>query len=287
MPSSIDVEERFGSRRNTGGAIEFLYWAKGSDDEIAIRAAVLDTAPAQYDGIDIEGITEIEQQGNELWFATVNYPGGGNAFSVEPKQSFEFDTTTGTENILTALGARERYDGSNDAPDFGNAINVDSDGTVNGVEIGVKVLDFSITIKVPIDDIDADYLQTLYDLSWHYNKDDPIAITLLPGLTVTFPAGTILYKGARGGAQEGELVSITFLLSFSPNFQAGSGGPEGITDIDGIPIPDKLGWQYMWVYRTPAVLSGDGGKKWMGPKARAIYVDDVYYPADLSALNIS
>ncbi|MEX2372484.1 MAG: hypothetical protein WD800_01650, partial [Dehalococcoidia bacterium] len=68
----IEVEEKFESRESQTGSnawIERLYLIRGTDDDLAAKAALGDAAPSTYDGLSRQS-RHIERIGETLWLGT-------------------------------------------------------------------------------------------------------------------------------------------------------------------------------------------------------------------------
>ncbi|MEX2373924.1 MAG: hypothetical protein WD800_09005, partial [Dehalococcoidia bacterium] len=227
----IEVEEKFESRESQTGSnawIERLYLVRGTDDDLAAKAALGDTAPSLYDGLTRQS-RHIERIGEQLWLGTAHY--ARSESSTEPPETgdsvFSFDTGGGTQHITQSLATVGSYPG--DAPDHQGAIGVTADA-VEGVDITVPVYHFSETHYIPASQVTLGYRGDLFHLTGKVNNAG------FRGLA----AGECLFLGASGSQRgAGEDWEISFRFAGSPNRTGLSVG-----SITGI---TKKGWEYLWV----------------------------------------
>lgn len=167
------------------------------------------------------------------------------------------------------------------APDFKGAINVNSEGEVEGVDSIVPGLTVSVTQRMEGATLTPEYALLVSGLIGKYNNDEFMG----------FPAGTMQLTAGDGSLSyeipnpNADLAGgdpippqdreLSFEFLFSPNLTGIS-----IGDVTGI---DKKGHQYMWTLWTDAI---DAGKLFRKP--RAVYVQDLYgiEPADFSLLGL-
>lgn len=92
-----------------------------------------------------------------------------------------------------------------------------------------------------------------------------------------FPAGQVLFHGARGSASSKDpaLIEITFSFEQSDDVQS-----QTIGDITGI---EKPGWAYLWVRHTEQKDTTAGR---LVRRPEAVYVERVYYAANFNQLGI-
>ena len=63
---------------------------------------------------------------------------GGSTGDNEPEPSFAFDTGGGSKHVNQSIATVSKT--PSDAPDYGGAISVDSEGNVNGIDITMPVM---------------------------------------------------------------------------------------------------------------------------------------------------
>ena len=267
----ITVSEKFESRRSTKGenpSAELVYTVRGTNDDLAARAAAEAESPANYDGLPRQTVS-VEPVGFELWEATARYgraQGGG--FPQTGESVFTFDTGGGTQHITQSKQtvASHAAPGTN-APDFQGAVGVTADG-VEGVDITVPVYQFSETHYLPDAVVTQGYKGTLFSLTGRVNA----------GSFRGFNAGEVLFLGATGskrGTDPDADWEITFRFAASPNATGISVGP-----IGGI---SKKGWEYLWVRYAD---QEDASSHAIVKRPVAAYVERVYDEGNFGALGI-
>jgi len=133
----IALIERYTSRGGEDGeersSVELVFTATGSNDDVAIRAAVVATLPATYLGLPLASY-RLSPLGNANWDVVARYD------SLEPKDSsYTFDTGGGTQHITQSLATISKHAKPGEtAPDFKQAIGVTTD-SVEGVDVTVPV----------------------------------------------------------------------------------------------------------------------------------------------------
>jgi hypothetical protein len=285
----ITVEEKYDSRQSTTGSnaqVTLTFIAHGSDDDLAIKAAVEDFAPETYDDLPRQSV-QIEPIAEEYWDASVRYAessssSSGGSSTPDPgsdEYTYNFDTMGGTQHITQSLNTVGSYADSSipSAPDFHGAIgvsNANGNSEVQGVDITVPIYNFSETHYLTTEQVTPEYKGTLFQLTGKVNN------AAFRGLA----AGECLFLGASGtlhgtefndGTSGGGDWEITFRFAASPN-------KTGIT-IGSITGISKKGWEYLWVRYADAE---DMDAMAMVKRPVAAYVEQVYQEADFSVLDI-
>ena len=264
---AITVTERFGSGESTvgkNGKVVLRYILRGSDDDKAVKAAMLNASPASYDGLNREN-GEVENVGPYLWYGTVYYVPADKQPQTGD-DSFTFETGGGTQHITQSLQTVHKYAPSGKtAPDFHGAIGVTHD-SVEGVDITVPVYRWSQTHYLSNDVVSDQYKGKLFALTSKTNN-------------ATFKgcaAGEALFMGASGSKRVTENDwAVTF------NFAAGPNRTDlTVGDITGI---SKKGWEYMWVRYQDAE---DATAKALVKKPVAVYIEKVYDEGNFADLGI-
>jgi hypothetical protein len=262
------VIEKFASRPSTvgdGAQVDLAYIISDTDDDLAVKAALLAGSPTVYDGL-VRQSAHIEPIGPGLWEGTVRYA----PFVYQPPQtgesSFTFDTGGGTQHITQSLQTVGKYPAAS-APDFAGAIGVTHDN-VEGVDITIPVYQFSETHYLAPTLVTPAYQGTLFALTGKVNNAPFRACD----------TGECLFLGASGSRRGTSLDAdweITFRFAGSPNVT-------GLTigTITGI---NKKGWEYMWVRYAD---SEDATAKVLVKKPVAIYIEKVYELGNFSLLGI-
>ena len=174
--------------------------------------------------------------------------GGGSGYS--------FETGGGTRH-LTVSRSSARF--PSNAPDYGGAICVDSDGTVHGVDVTMPALTF--TINKVYSSFSASDVSRLASHTGKVNSDS------FEG----FAPGEVLFLGASGGKRSDGKWEISYKFSVSPN--------ESAFSVGSINVGAKKGWDYAWV-RYQDEVSGDAVVR----KPAAVYVESVYERASFAGL---
>ncbi|MDR1611881.1 MAG: hypothetical protein LBT97_03750 [Planctomycetota bacterium] len=266
---AVTVTEKFESRHLTTGenaTLELAFNVFGTDDEAQAKQAVLAASPETYGSsrdqpyLRRQGV-QLEPEGPQLWNATVRYDSNWDA-PVWAEDSFEFDTTGGTQHITQSLSTVTSY---GRAPNCYGAIGV-SQSAVEGVDIVVPVFNFSET-------------HHFSSISWSYRH-------VIAGLTGKvnyysfrgFDRGEVLFLGASGSRRDSYSSTpweVTFRFAAQQNrtnIQVGN--------ITGI---RKWGWEYMWVRYEPA---DDYNTKTRIKRPVGVYIEKVYELASFAGLGI-
>jgi hypothetical protein len=266
---AVTVTEKFESRRLTTGenaTLELAFNVFGTDDEAQAKEAVLAASPQTYGSssdrpyLRRQGV-QLEPEGPQLWNATVRYDRNWEA-PIWAEDSFEFDTTGGTQHITQSLVTVSRY---GRAPNCHGAIGV-SQTAVEGVDIVVPVFNFSETHHFSY--ISWSYRRKIAELTGKVNYNS------FRG----FDRGEVLFLGASGSRRDSYSDTpweVTFRFAAQQNRDNISVG-----DITGI---RKWGWEYMWV-RYEAADDTDVGVRIKRPVA--VYIEKVYELASFSDLRI-
>jgi len=262
---AISIVERFGSRASTEGdnpSVELLFVVKGSDDDLAIKVAVLGVAPLIYNGLVRQSVA-IKQIGHQLWEGSAQY-GRAKKEPETGESSYQFETGGGTQHVTQSLGTTRYAPDGETAPDFKGAIGATAE-SVEGVDITTPQYRFAETHYLPIDAVTDGYKSTLFGLTGRVNA----------GPFRNFAAGEVLFEGASGSQRGEEDWEITYRFAASPNVSGMS-----IGDIDDIA---KGGWDYLWVLYED---EEDGDAERLVKRPVAAYVESVYYTGNFNLLGI-
>lgn len=250
------------------------YKVFGTDDDTVLHAEINAEITAngaywQYPGVPGMQLTAeqygVSYLGDKAWQVTISYEKGGAEDGTEPlKRARSFDTTGGTQHLTQAY-AESRFGAG--APDQKKAIGVDSNG-VNGVDVVVPQLQWQESYDVPNAYVTSTWIRGVAGVTGTTNNAS------FRG----FEAGEVLFVGCSGSQEWDDQKgrgpwSLSFRFVASKNVTG-----ETIGDITGVA---KKGHEYLWVRYEDAVDSSTLLKK---PKA--VYVNQVYRPADFSALGI-
>jgi hypothetical protein len=281
------------------------YLALRSNDEAAVRAAVLAKAAADYPG-GYYGLVltsaDLAEQGGGVWTADLHYrmeggepmpgglPGVGTAPPSEPPptpqdltpldDSWSFDTGSGTEHITQSLKTRHRKKrGGGTAPDKLRAIG----DNLEGCDRIFGRFEWSYTTKPPA--YSLAYFKHLRDLTGCTNQET----------FFHFARGEVLFLGASGQVTGPEGANLTYKFSSALNEETieivpeidpitGNPTPGGGLVVTGTPqAPAKFGHDYVWVsYQQTQPEAGEKAIK----TPYAVYIEQVYPEADFAGLGI-
>jgi len=244
------------------------YFAFNATSEEDAVASVYQSAAASFNGLALDSV-ELDERINETTFKIVAkykpVEDSTDDGEPEPDPVFSFDTGGGTQHITQSIMNVGRH--PSDAPDFGGAIGYDGE-TVAGVDIAQPVSNFSET---------------------HYFRDGRITTTYKKGVaSITgtmnnahfrgYAQGEVLFLGASGtkrGEGTRSLWEVTFKFAVSPNRRN--------IKVGSITVPQKYGWDYMWVRYADHV---DDTKKTLLKKPVAAYIERVYMISNFGTLGI-
>lgn len=263
----ITVEERNTSRTSSSGepaGAELRFIVRGTDDDLAARAALESSAPAVYDGLPRKAV-RVEPAGPMLWDGEAQYAPATFEQPEVGESSFSFDTGGGTQRITQSLATVASFAAPGlTAPDFKGAIGVTAD-SVEGVDIAVPVYHFTETHVFDDTTVNDAFKGAIFVRTGKVNSD------AFRG----FALGEVLFLGAAGSKREDGDWAITYRFAASPN-------ATGLTvgDITGV---SKKGWEYLWVRYEDAE---DGAASSIVKRPVAAYVERVYEEAAMAGMGI-
>jgi hypothetical protein len=216
--------------------------------------------------------------GGGVWKGSVTW--GTSQDNNKKTPVIQFDTDGGTQKITQSLQTLGSYafpltdvggspiGVSGTVTNYNGAIGVTKDG-VEGVEVTVPTFKWTEKWWIPQSLCNAPYLKTLE------------AATGLTNLNAFrgFNQGEVLFLGASGGGNLGELWEVTFKFSASTdddNLTVGSGAIQ----ITGV---NKPGWAYMWIRYLDKV---DPTSKFAVKVPQQANVEQVYDQTDFAAFGI-
>ena len=248
---------------------EIPYLVFGAESEEAAMAAVFEASPMKFENLRRD-VLEIDERINDdtykirVTYAVDHFDGidGGN----DPEPSFAFDTGGGSSHRSQSLQTVLKT--PVDAPDYGGAIEVDSEGNVNGVDITMPVMHFSETHYFRPGKVSTAYKQRLANLTGTVNS------AKFKG----YAPGEVLFLGASGtrrGKHRNDEWEITFRFAVSPNQES--------LRLGTLTVSAKRGWDYLWVKYADNVSTD---QKNLIKTPVAAYVERVYNSADFGGLGI-
>lgn len=272
--ATVVQRERESSTSGVDGRGELEFYVIGADTLEEAKDALLDTAPETYDGLDLHSVQCDRVAGHTpfgtIWEATVYY---GRNFGVFPQEEpvFTFETGGGTQHITHSKQTVWRGGVNGDsAPDQKGAIGVNGDN-IDGVDIVVPQYRWSEThYKDEGAEVNAAYRRTLFDLTGKTNSE----------AWRGYKAGEVLFLGATGRrvqTPDGKW-ELTYHFAASPN-------AENLV-IGDIAIPEKAGWDYLWVMFGSYVDTSDPDRPELVKRPRYAYVERVYDSGKMQRLKI-
>lgn len=257
--------------RSSTAELTWRVWGTHSHDAARDYLADESVVPDTFDGLVFKSLSWTHDGGG-VWQFTASY--------VHPDKSddrstldvgdyvFSFDVGGETVSRTVSLGTTSYAKTGETAPDFKGAIGVvkeKGESKVEGVDVGVSSLKFSIRKRMPLATITLDYVRTLKALCFRKNT----------AAFLGFPAGELLFIGASGQEGTDTDPEVTFNFIASDNVDALT-----IGDITGIA---KSGHDYLWVYFEDIE---DATAEMTVKQPKAAYVEQVYYEGDFSLLEI-
>lgn len=273
----VTIQERQTGRRYSGRQASREYIIRGAASEPEARSELLASIPGTVGGFDrINDDCDIEEIAEGIYIGTGVW-GVSGLQNQQPIDSFQisFDISGVQQRITQSRSTVNRYARpGKTAKDFKGAINVASDGTVEGTDIVIPCLSFQMTYTFAESAVNEAYIDTLTQVVGTVNSDS------FKGLA----AGTLLLTKVNGNkrskvnetTQAVEWVwDITFGFSASRNETSLTVG-----DITGI---EKKGWEYLWVYYEEVE---DSTNKVVRKIPVSAYVEQVYTESNYSLLAI-
>jgi hypothetical protein len=222
-----------------------------------------------------------------VWSGQVEYrhPGrdeqtlGANELLEPFREKVSASFSGETQHITTAI-TQERFPGygPNQAPRSNFAINVQSNGEVEGTEIYKRTGSFTVSTVLPESLVDNDWLKERFKQVWTINNANfrgweagEVALTSMDIRQRSDGNWEIDYSFQISPSQKnvGEYAGIDLF----PAVDSDSTADGATTTFEG--------WNYVWVRYT-----AEEGDKWIEPKAIGVYEAQVYEYSDFSQLGI-
>ena len=264
------------------GTLEYIVYGIAEDG--AARTLLLDTAPKTFPGIAglVRGDVRISTLGGLLWYATIpylpdyapEYPSVGIVGPPEPVPpapgmntplgaDFAFDLTAQTEKIYQSLATVSRTKrGGGQAPDTKGAIGISADGEVKGCDKFMPHLEWA-TSKT-FTSITMDYLRQLSELVGTTNNAPFYG----------YATNTNMFMGASGNTKDVGKCVVTFKFAYKKNRTS-------IPICDGLTVPAKKGWEYLWV-----AYKNVEDQMQLTQQPDAAYVEKIYEEANYGGMGI-
>lgn len=279
---AITVTEQPPSRRGRSSVdqsteIEYSYWIRGSDVLSDLISALDAVAPLSVtdpvrSGTLWRDATSWDRLGKEKYEFTITYV-DNRRYDEKAKPEtgdyrVSFDTTGGQLRITSSLETIACYDDTGSVtPDNNQVIGETESGDVEGVDIVVPAMRFSIDYTQPLATVSEAYIRTVELLTGTANNN-------------TFKgraAGEVLFLGTSGSMGIKADPTLQYNFVRMPNISG-----QTIGAITGIA---KKGHEYLWVlYESYEV--GTGADKRMAKRPKRVYVERIYQLTNFSALAI-
>lgn len=265
-----------------GGGVTLRFHGIGTQDESEIYNICLLGAPAYYLGFVRQDI-QVRREGGTKFKIDIPYgttgAGGGDqptgstptnptspATSATPiGGGYSFSTTGATVHLTQSLETISKTGRDAIVPkDFKQAIGVTDKG-VEGVDVPAPSMKWTRTVARA--NVDFAYKRTLKNLTGKVNDAE----------FYFAPAGTVRYLGAEGHFTSGEGWSITHHFEENEN--------QTLIDIcDGLTVPAKGGWEYLWVAYKEELAAGGAVGTNLVPEAA--YVEKVSPTGNFALIEI-
>lgn len=183
--------------------------------------------------------------------------------------TWDFDTTGGTVHVTHSKESIMRYGisvssetgaaAATNIPKHNQAIGVDRSGDVAGTEIVIPAMKFNVHFRHPLGQITIAQAKFLHNLTGVVNSTPFFG----------WPAGEVLFLGARGSDGSAAEAEVSYSFAMSPN-------ATGLT-IGAVASVAKKGWEYLWITYKDAVSAN--GK---ASQPEFVYIERLYDTADLA-----
>jgi hypothetical protein len=240
--------------------------------EAEARAAVLEVAPKQYEGL-FRQKPSASPAGRDSYDVEVTYTAkkpdsetGENPDDNDQPIDVEFDMSVGTQHVTQAIAQLAKYaKGGETAPENYGAIGVTESG-VAGVDVPSPQMRIRIRKEVYLAQLNWNYIALLYAMGgctnsapWH-----------------VFAIGEARFLGARIATKTSTKATLEFSFEISPNATNLVVG-----EITGIAKP---GWAYMDVMYREKLVSTTPMMIVQEPVA--VYIDQVSREANFNELGV-
>ena len=271
-PNGVTIRElagRSGSDSADNNTGERSWLIRGTTDPIVARTTLVTYAGNvglySYDGLGLKSMSwsPYPDGGEAAWTFVATYD-----HTPEPGEfTISIDTSGATVNVQQAF-SQVRFDAPGETgPDYGESINVDSDGNPRGVDKIIPSLKVNVRARIAerfVADALA-YARTVASYTGKVNSSTYLG----------FAEGELLFKGATGDVITDDNPVLSFAFEASPN-------ATGLTigNISGI---SKEGWDFIWF---DWVQKNDPAAGLKTTTARSAYVATVYEKANFAGLQI-
>lgn len=276
MPAT--ATEAYLGQRSSGKAAERPWIIKGASSDSDARTALLAAAPTtlgSMNRIDADcDVEEIDSAGG-IYSGRVVY--ATNEFAPKPPNTFHvsFDISGQTVKIKRSLNTQFRagFWGAHVAVNYGGMINVNQDGTVEGLDIFVPTMNFQVEYTFDAADVTQEWINTVSTIVGNVND----------ATFLGYDAGELLLMRISGQRRDDGNYDITFGFAVSKNQYNLQLRGDSDNEFTEITIPEKRGWDYLWFSH---IDHEDTTNHVIRTLPRAAYVEQVYYDDDFDLLGI-
>lgn len=266
------MSERPTGRTNNSKRATRSFLIEGAADDNEALSKLLADAPAAVNGKPLSPteseVEEIDESGIFTGTAVYVSPEYGNREAGSFTLSFDIAGTTQRITQSRSTVASYTRPGSW-VRSFGGALNVSSDGSVEGTDIIVPTVSYEFTKTYPDDQFeDGTFIRVLIAAVGSVNDDT------WQGLD----AGEALLSRVSGRRRHDGKWDVTFGVAVSLNEE-----DLAVGEITGI---DKEGWDYLWVYYAEEEKTTGGGQKYVGKVPVNAFVERIYRRTDYDLLEI-
>jgi hypothetical protein len=272
--------EKYGTRKTSGTSAETHWVITGYD--YSARQTLLATAPTSWTVNepfgDLTFIREdencaVEEVADGIFWGTVQYKSPADAILPAGQFTVSFDISGMQTKITQSYSTVSSYMSPSATaagvtkPNFHGAINVSADGTIEGTDIQIPTLCYTIKNTYTDDEITASGFVATTIMNC---VGSPNSATYRG-----FAAGQLLLTSASGVQRSDTNWDVTY------KFQVGKPAVSvTIGDITGI---NADGWDYVWVYYEDLF---DSSTNRVNKKPVSVYVERILQRADYAGLNI-
>ena len=235
-----------------------IYKAAGEQDDFIVHQYAIANTPVTVvrpTGVLYRNQVRLHPEGFQLYRVEVSYAKLGRGTMPIGKVTFNFDTSGGTTHVRVAKKHVRSYGGF-DGPESNfhkGAINVSQDGHVEGTDVVIPYLKFSLMFKFASGQVTLAYVKKLAAITGTTNSQR----------FLSFEPSELLFRGATG--DDGTDVESTVRYDFEASQNA-----SGLTfgDITGV---DKAGWDYLWFEFKDEVVDGHPGTQPLFAHVERVY----------------
>lgn len=239
------MEENYVSRMGSSGestGFDIIYTVMNNDlsylNELDATGYVLQNKPGSYAGYGYLSY-EIKQVVRGVYTFTLKYGTPGNATMMDIG-TLSFNVGGGTAHITNSISYTSVRDTAilPDPMDYGGAIGVEvnddkTKGRIRGLDIVAPVMEYSWATQFTAADVNDGYINDVFNLCGTING----------AAFFGRPAGSVLFKGARGSRKGFDRWELSFDFAYSPNMTN--------IAVGNMTVTAKKGWDYLDILYIP------------------------------------